>query len=158
MTSVRLRRGAMVLAAVLLSGALAACTNANDNPTIGGGNAIGQTSDVTMTAVNGGQAGTAELLESPQLELTVKIALPTAPAATQEPAGIHAGTCTTFNQTVAFQLSPVIRGSSTTSPLATTTINELSSTPYVIVVQRSGTDSTTVSCGAIPQIPTSPTP
>ena len=158
MTGLGLRRGVLLLAAVALCGALAACTNANDNPTIGGGNSIGQTSDVTMTAVNGGQAGTAELLESPQLELTVKITLPTAPSATQEPAGIHAGTCASFNPAVAFELGPVIRGSSTTSPLATTTLNELSSTPYVIVVQRSGTDSTTVSCGAIPQIATSPTP
>jgi len=153
-----LRRGVLVLAALLLSGALTACTNANDNPTIGGGNATGQTSDVTMTAVNGGQAGTAELLESPQLELSVKVTLPTAPSATQEPAGIHAGTCANFNQTVAFQLGPVIKGSSTTSPLATTTLNELASSPYVIVVQRSGTDSTTVSCGAIPQIAASATP
>lgn len=157
MTGLGLRRGVLLLAALVLSGALAACTNANDNPTIGGGSSTGQTSDVTMTAANGGQAGTAELLESPQLELTVKITLPTAPSATQEPAGIHAGTCAAFNQNVAFQLSPVIKGSSTT-PLATTTLNELSSTPYVIVVQRSGTDSTTVSCGAIPQIPTSPAP
>lgn len=141
---------------LFLSGALAACTNANDNPTIGGGTAIGQSSDVTMTAVNGGQAGTASLLESPELNLTVKISLPSAPAGTQEPAGIHTGTCANFNQTVAFQLGPVIRGTSSTSALVTT-LNELSSTPYVIVVQRSGTDSTTVSCGAIPQVVTTPT-
>ena len=37
-----------------------------------------------------------------------------------------------------------------------TTLGELSSRPYVIVVQRSGTDSTPVSCGAIPQASASP--
>jgi hypothetical protein len=36
------------------------------------------------------------------------------------------------------------------------TLGELSSTPYVIVVQRSTTDPTTASCGVIPVASTSP--
>ena len=51
---------------------LAACSSsANDNPTIGGG-AVGQISDVTMQAANGGQSGTAKLTESPSVVLTIE--------------------------------------------------------------------------------------
>jgi hypothetical protein len=142
------------LAAGLCAGAvcLAACSsNVNDNPAIGGGNTgTGQTADVTMQALNSGQSGTATLLESPSLVLTVKIDLTAAPATIQEPAGIHAGTCTAIGPTVAFALSSVISGSSTSINL-NTTLAELSSSPYVIVVQRSGVDSTPVSCGPIPE-------
>ena len=59
--------------AVLVAAALtlAACSSSeNDNPTIGGG-AVGQISDVTMQAVNGGQSGSARLSESPSVVLTV---------------------------------------------------------------------------------------
>ncbi len=136
---------AALLVAVL---ALGACSSsANDNPTIGGGN-VGQTSEVTMQAMNGGQSGTASLAESPSLLLTVTITLQN-PSVAQEPAGIHVGTCTSFTPTAKFALSSVVGGKSTTSSL-NTTLGELSSSPYVIVVQRSGTDPTTASCGPIP--------
>ena len=127
---------------------LAACSSsANDNPTIGGG-AVGQISDVTMQAANGGQSGTAKLTESPSVVLTVTISLQNAPRA-QQPASIHAGTCTGFAPAPKFALNAVVNGQSTTSPL-NSTLGELSSTPYVIVVQRSTTDPTTASCGVIP--------
>ena len=136
---------AVLLVAAL---ALAGCSSpANDNPTIGGGN-VGQISDVTMQAVNGGQSGTATLSESPSVVLTVTISLQNAPGP-QQPASIHTGTCTSFDGAAKFALSPVVSGKSTTSPL-NTTLGELSSSPYVIVVQRSATDPTTASCGVIP--------
>jgi hypothetical protein len=56
---------------------------------------------------------------------------------------------------VKFPLSSVTGGHSTTSPV-NTTLGELSSSPYVIVVQRSGTDATPVSCGQIPQATATP--
>jgi len=130
---------------------LAACSSsANDNPTIGGG-AVGQISDVTMQAANGGQSGTAKLTESPSVVLTVTISLQNAPRAQlpQQPASIHAGTCNSFAPAPKFALNAVANGQSTTSPL-NSTLGELSSTPYVIVVQRSTTDPTTASCGVIP--------
>lgn len=138
---------ATLLAALL---ALVACSSGNDNPSIaGGGTNVGQTADVSMQAENGGQSGTATLDESPSLDLTVTIRLQN-PISTQEPAGIHAGTCSSFTPDAKFALSSVANGASTTSAL-NTTLGELSSSPYVIVVQRSGTDPTAVSCGAIPQ-------
>lgn len=138
-----------LLWAVLALGALGACkSSANDNPTIGGGS-VGQISDVTMQAVSGGQSGTATLSESPSLVLAVTINLTTAPAA-DEPASIHAGACSNFTPSAKFSLSPVSGGRSTTSGL-NTTLGELSSSPYVIVVSRSASDPTTVSCGPIPQ-------
>ena len=136
--------------AVLVAAAitLAACSSsANDNPTIGGG-AVGQISDVTMQAVNGGQSGTARLSESPSVVLTVTISVQNAPGA-QQPASIHAGTCNGFDAAPKFPLNAVVNGQSTTSPL-NSTLGELSSSPYVIVVQRSASDPTTTSCGVIP--------
>jgi hypothetical protein len=136
-------------AAALIAAAitLAACSSSsNDNPTIGGGN-VGQISDVTMQAVNGGQSGTATLSESPSVVLTVTIALQN--AAGSQPASIHAGTCTSFDGAAKFPLNAVVNGKSTTSPM-NTTLGELSSSPYVIVVQRSAADPTTASCGVIP--------
>jgi len=127
---------------------LAACSpSAGDNPTIGGG-AVGQISDVTMQAVNGGQSGAARLSESPSVVLTVTISLPNDPEARQ-PASIHAGTCNSFDAAPKFALNPVVNGQSTTGPL-NSTLGELSSSPYAIVVQRSTTDPTTASCGVIP--------
>jgi len=147
-----------VLAAAALT--LAACSSpASDNPTIGGG-AVGQISDVTMQAVNGGQSGSATLSESPSVVLTVTISLRNPPAATgsQQPASIHAGTCNGFDAATKFPLNAVVNGQSTTSPV-NSTLGELSSSPYVIVVQRSTTDPTTASCGVIPVASTtSPSP
>jgi hypothetical protein len=139
--------------AVLVAAAitLAACSSsASDNPTIGGG-AVGQISDVTMQAVNGGQSGTARLSESPSVVLTVTISLQNATGSqqAQQPASIHAGTCNGFDAAAKFPLNAVVNGQSTTSPL-NSTLGELSSSPYVIVVQRSTTDPTTASCGVIP--------
>ena len=138
-----------VLVAVAIT--LAACSSpTNDNPTIGGG-AVGQISDVTMQAVNGGQSGTARLSESPSVVLTVTISLQHATGSQQpqQPASIHAGTCNGFDAAPKFPLNAVVNGQSTTSPL-NSTLGELSSSPYVIVVQRSTTDPTTASCGVIP--------
>ena len=141
---VRISVVALVAAAV----AMGACSSSsNDNPTIGGG-AVGQISDVAMTAVAGGQSGTAKLTESPSVVLTVTIALANAPGP-QQPASIHAGTCNSFDPSPKFALSPVVNGQSTTNGL-NTTLGELSASPYVIVVRRSTTDPTTASCGVIP--------
>lgn len=134
---------------------LAACTT-NDTPSIGGGSGgTGQSADVVMQAMNGGQAGSATILESPTLDLSVKITLQGSPSTLQEPAGVHAGTCTAINPEVKFPLSSITNGTSTTNNL-NTTLAELSSSPYVVVVQRSGLDATPVSCGQIPSLPTSP--
>jgi len=136
-----------VLVTVALS--LAACSSpASDNPTIGGG-AVGQISDVTMQAVNGGQPGAATLSESPSVVLTVTISLQQNVPGAQQPASIHAGTCNGFDAAPKFALDPVVNGKSTTSPL-NSTLGELSSSPYVIVVQRSASDPATTSCGVIP--------
>lgn len=145
--------------AVLVAAALtlAACSSpASDNPTIGGG-AVGQISDVTMQAVNGGQSGTATLSESPSVVLTVAISLQQNAPGAQQPASIRAGTCNGFDAAPKFPLNPVVNGKSTTSPL-NSTLGELSSSPYVIVVQRSASDPTTTSCGVIPVASTSTSP
>ncbi|MCW3043431.1 MAG: hypothetical protein JWL57_1589 [Actinobacteria bacterium] len=134
--------------------ALGSCSSSsNDNPTIGGG-AVGQISDVTMQAANGGQSGAAKLTESPSVVLSVTISLQNAPGP-QQPASIHAGTCNGFAPDPKFALNAVVKGQSTTSPV-NSTLGELSSSPYVIVVQRSTTDPTTASCGVIPTAATSP--
>src|SRR5437016_258712 len=134
--------------------ALGACSSGNDNPAIGGGGSVGQMSEVTMQALNGGQSGIATVTESPDLMLTVAIKLQNAPG-TQEPAGVHAGTCAGIDPAMKFPLSSVIDGQSTTTSVKTT-LGELSSKPYVIIVHRSGTDSTPVSCGGIPQVSSTP--
>src|SRR5205807_10320520 len=91
----------------------------------------------------------ATLSESPSVVLTVTISLQQNAPGAQQPASIHAGTCNGFAAAPKFQLNPVVNGKSTTSPL-NSTLGELSSSPYVIVVQRSTTDPTTTSCGVIP--------
>ena len=145
--------------AVLVAAALTlvACSSpASDNPTIGGG-AVGQISDVAMQAVNGGQSGTARLSESPSVVLTVTISLQQSVPGAQQPASIHAGTCNGFDAAPKFALDPVVNGKSTTSPV-NSTLGELSSSPYVIVVQRSASDPATTSCGVIPTGTPSSTP
>ncbi|GAC1369841.1 MAG: hypothetical protein NVSMB32_14480 [Actinomycetota bacterium] len=135
---------------------LAACKG-NDNPALGGGG-IGQTQEVTLVATNGGQNGTAVLAESPSLVLSVTIKL-SAPAsgapAALEPAAIRAGTCTHPDASARFALSGVVNSQSTTKSL-NTTLGELQSSPYVIVIQRSAQDPAIVSCGAIPTILATP--
>ena len=135
-------KAALVAAAVTLG---ACSSSANDNPTIGGGQ-VGQISDVAMQAVNGGQSGTAKLTESPSVVLSVTISLQNAPGP-QQPASIHAGTCNSFAPAPKFALNAVVNGQSTTSPV-NSTLGELSSSPYVIVVQRSTTDPTTAAAPA----------
>src|SRR5436853_7562908 len=87
----RTRTVAMASALGVAVLALGACSSGNDNPAIGGGGSVGQISDVTMQALNGGQAGTATLTESPDLVLTVTVRLQNAHG-TQEPAGTSACT------------------------------------------------------------------
>jgi hypothetical protein len=157
-----MRRSRIAAAAALIGVAvlLTAChSGANDNPAIAGGGrgAIGQMQDVTMTAVNGGQSGTAELLESPTLSLSITITLKGAPASIQEPAGIYSGTCSGANPATRIGLSPVIAGKSTSNNV-NTTIDELSSTPHLIAVERSGLDATLISCGNIPLLSTAAAP
>lgn len=149
-------RVAAVLAASLASAVLlAACqSSGSDNPAIGGGG-VGQTADVAMNAVAGGPSGTASLAESPGLVFTLDLTL-TPAAATEEPAGVHPGTCNSFDPTTRFALSPVSGGKSA-STLLNTTLSELQSSPYVIVVQRSATDTAAISCGQIPEVAASPT-
>lgn len=141
--------------ALALAGLGTSCqSSANDNGAIQG-SGQGQTSIVTMSAMNGGQSGSATLLESPSLVFSIEIDLTGAPSTVQEPASVHAGTCSAINPATAFALSSVISGTSRTTNL-NTTLDELSSTPYVIVVSRSGLDATPVSCGPIPQVSPAP--
>ena len=151
MSPLKLAWAAALMAAAAVLGSCS--SSSNDNPTIGGG-AVGQISDVTMQAANGGQSGTAKLTESPSVVLTVSISLQNAPGA-QQPASIHAGTCNSFAPAPKFALNAVVNGQSTTSPV-NSTLGELSSSPYVIVVRRSTTDPTTASCGVIPVASTPP--
>ena len=134
---------------------LVACSSsANDNPTIGGG--VGQIADVTLQAVNGGQSGTATVTESPSLVMTVTVKLDNAPQGAQQPAGVHAGTCAIYDPKAKFGLNTVVSGTSSSSAL-NTTLGELQSSPYVIVVERAPGDTTAVSCGPIPQVSPSAT-
>lgn len=131
---------------------LGACkSSSSDNPAIGGGG-VGQTQDVTMVSYNGGQAGTATLGESPSLvfSVTVHLSAPTqGTAAASEPADIRPGTCANPDPTAKFPLTPVVNGQSDT-PSLNTTLGEMQSSPYVIVVHRSAQDPAVISCGAIP--------
>lgn len=154
MSPLKLAWAAALMAAAAVLGSCS--SSSNDNPTIGGG-AVGQISDVTMQAANGGQSGTAKLTESPSVVLSVSISLQNATGSQlpQQPASIHAGTCNSFAPAPKFALNAVVNGQSTTSPV-NSTLGELSSSPYVIVVQRSTTDPTTASCGVIPVASTPP--
>ena len=145
----------VLIALVCLS--LAACQTSED-PSVGasGPGGSGQSADVPLAAMNGGQSGSATLLESPQLVLSVTIALsPTAPV--EEPAAIVPGTCAQPGSAPAFPLTPVAKGKSTTTSL-NTTLDELASSPHVVLVERSGVDSTLVACGPIPQVSAPATP
>ncbi|MGH2717264.1 MAG: hypothetical protein ACRDJU_01635, partial [Actinomycetota bacterium] len=111
----------------------------------------GQTSTVTMTGIAGGPSGTATLLESPSLTLSIDIDLTGETTSPSEPAGIYAGSCATIAKTQFLGLSPVMKNVSKT-PTLNSTLDELSSTPYVIVVSSSGVQGTPISCGPIPQL------
>jgi len=142
---------ALAAATVVLVGC---SSSANDNPTIGGG--VGQIADVTMQAVNGGPAGTATVTESPSLVMTVTVNLDNVGQGTQQPAGIHAGTCATYDPKAKFGLNVLVGGKSSSTAL-NTTLGELQSSPYVIIVERAPGDTTAVSCGPIPQVSPSAT-
>lgn len=159
-TATRFRRattslGAAVLAAGLAVGLAACQSSSNDTGTISGAGG-GQTSTVTMTGIGGGPSGTATLLESPSLNLSIDIDLTGETTSPSEPAAIYAGTCSSLAKTQFLGLSPVMKNKSKT-PTLNSTLDELASSPYAIVVLSSGVQGTPISCGPIPQLLT-PTP
>lgn len=141
--------GTAVLAAGLAVGLAACQSSSNDTGTISGAGG-GQTSTVTMTGVGSGPSGTATLLESPSLNLSIDIDLTGETTSPSEPAAIYAGTCSSL-KTQFLGLSPVVKNKSKT-PTLNSTLDELASSPYAIVVLSSGLQGTPISCGPIPQL------
>lgn len=94
-----------------------------------------------------GENGTATLTQSGD-DVKVVIALKGAPGTTPQPAHIHDGTCTNLKG-VAFALSNVVGGSSTTT-VKGTTIAKLLGGSYAINVHQSAADlGKYVACGNI---------
>lgn len=152
----RLRAAVLLVGAAALAAGLTACQNSsNDTGTINGPGG-GQTSTVTMTGIAGGPSGTATLLESPSLNLSIEIDLTGETTSASEPASIYPGSCAAPGKSQFLGLSPVMSNKSKT-PTLNSTLDELSSSPYVIVVFSSGVQGTPISCGPIPQLLT-PTP
>lgn len=152
----RLRAATALLGAAALAAGLTACqSSGNDTGTITGPGG-GQTSTVTMTGIAGGPSGTATLLESPSLNLSIEIDLSGETTSPSEPVAIYPGTCAAPGKTQFLGLSPVMKNKSTT-PTLNSTLDELSSSPYVILVVSSGVQGAPISCGPIPQLLT-PTP
>lgn len=156
-------RARFVLAVLALAGALMlpACQSfTSNNPGIvaSGPGGFGQSADVPLQGVNGGPSGSATLLESPALVLSVSLQFPApSPGTPEEPAAIEPGTCAKPQSTPTFPLAPVAEGKSSTTNL-NTSLDELESTPHVILVERSAVDNTLVSCGTIPQVTSTATP
>ncbi|HLI55843.1 MAG TPA: hypothetical protein VKY26_02300 [Actinomycetota bacterium] len=156
-TRTRLKTVTAVLGTVALGAAfaagLAACqSSSNDTGTIQGGGG-GQSSIVTMSGIAGGPSGTATLLESPSLNLSIEIDLTGETTSPSEPAAVYPGTCTSPGKTQFLGLAPVM-GNKSKTPTLNSTLDELSSSPYMIVVFSSGVQGTPISCGTIPQLAT----
>jgi hypothetical protein len=102
---------------------------------------------VTLNAQNGsGESGTATLTQV-GADVKVVIALKGAPA-TAQPAHIHDGTCSALKG-VAYPLSNVVNGSSTTT-VKGVTIDKLLAGTYAINVHESADDlAKYVACGGI---------
>lgn len=102
---------------------------------------------VTMNAQNGsGESGTATLTQAGS-DVKVELAIKGGPA-TAQPAHIHFGVCSDLGG-IAFGLSNVVNGSSTTV-VKGTTIDQLLAKPYAINVHESADNlGKYVSCGAI---------
>lgn len=149
---------AMALAGTLILAACQSFTSHNPGMVASGPGGNGQSADVPLQGVNGGPSGSATLLESPTLVLSVTLAFPAPASGTpEEPAAIEPGTCANPVPTPTFPLAPVAAGKSSTSNL-NTSLDELESTPHVILVERSAVDNTLVSCGTIPQVTSTATP
>lgn len=106
------------------------------------------TATVTMNAQNGsGESGTATLTQMGS-DVQVEIALTGAPATTPQPAHIHDGTCESIKG-VAYALTNVVDGKSTTT-VKGVTIDKLLGGTYAINVHESAANlGKYVSCGNI---------
>ncbi len=103
---------------------------------------------VTLNPQNGsGESGTAVLTQM-GADVKVVISLKGTPATTPQPAHIHTGTCSNLGG-VAYPLSNVVGGSSTTT-VKGVTIDQLLSRPTAINVHESAADlGKYVACGNI---------
>jgi len=108
------------------------------------------TSTLTVTLSqqnNSGESGTATLTQA-GADVTVVISLKGAPATTPQPAHIHDGTCANLKG-VAYPLTNVVNGSSTTT-VKGITIDKLLAGTYAINVHESAADlGKYVACGNI---------
>jgi hypothetical protein len=104
---------------------------------------------VNLSAQNGsGENGTATLTQTGS-DVTVVIKLTGAPATTPQPAHIHDGTCGPSLKGVAYPLTSLVNGSSTTT-VKGLTIDKLLGGTYAINVHESAADiGKYVACGNI---------
>ena len=71
-----------------------------------------------------------------------------APDGAVQPAHIHKGTCTSLDPDVAYSLTNVVEGKSTT--VIKVALADLTEEHHAIDVHKSSTESQTISCGVLP--------
>ncbi len=104
---------------------------------------------LTLIDENGsGEDGSAQITDQGDGTTKVELIMTNEPAGAEQPAAIHAGTCTSLDADVAFALTAVKDLKSTST--IKTALAPLLDSKYAVVVRKSATDNTVISCGILP--------
>src|SRR5438105_5642432 len=104
---------------------------------------------ITLIDENGsGEDGSSQITDQGDGTTKVELIMTNEPEGAEQPASIHAGTCTNLDADVAFALDPVKDLKSTST--IKTSLSTLLSSKYALVVAKSASDNTVVSCGIFP--------
>ena len=104
---------------------------------------------ITLIDENGsGQDGSAQATDQGNGTTKVEVLMTNQPEGSEQPAGIHEGTCANLDADVAFALQPVKDLKSTST--INTPLSTLLNSKYALAVTKSATDNTVISCGIFP--------
>jgi hypothetical protein len=111
--------------------------------------AQGKVVRITLIDENGsGEDGSAQITDQGNGTSKVELIMTNAPEGAVQPASIHAGSCANLDADVAFALEAVKDLKSTSSVKAS--LADLTNSKYAIVVSKSASDNTVISCGMMP--------
>jgi hypothetical protein len=111
--------------------------------------AQGKVVRLTLIDENGsGEDGSAQVTDLGNGSTKVELIMLNAPDGAEQPASIHEGSCATLDADVKFTLETVKSSKSTSTVKAS--LADLTNAKHAIVVVKSASDSTVISCGNMP--------
>ncbi|HST06359.1 MAG TPA: hypothetical protein VLQ48_16715 [Chloroflexia bacterium] len=111
--------------------------------------AQGKVVRITLIDENGsGEDGSAQITDQGDGTTKVELIMTNAPDGAVQPAGIHEGSCANLDTDVAYPLEAIQSLKSTST--VKVSLADLTNSKYAVVVTRSASDNTVISCGIMP--------